>query len=128
MKAVRPWRAQSRRTSLFSASRMTRTLVRVSDRSALFRRPLQAVRLAGALQHRQRLGLDLAHALAGHADLFADVLERQGTLVDQAVAELDHAPLAPGERVEHALEVGVADPVGDDLEGAVASGVLDEVA
>lgn len=36
--------------------------------------PRQAVSLAGALQHLQRLDLDLAYALAGQAHLAADVL------------------------------------------------------
>ena len=64
-------------------------------------------RCVGALQF-QRLRLDLADALAGHAHLVADVLEGHRALVAQAVAQLDHAALAPRERLEHLLQVGVA--------------------
>jgi hypothetical protein len=66
-----------------------------SGASGLVGRPRQAPRSARRLQHRERLGLDLAHSLAGHADLMANVLQGHRALVAEAVAQLDHAALAP---------------------------------
>jgi hypothetical protein len=46
------------------------------------------------------LGLDLADALAGDLEDPADLLERVGVAVADAVAELDDLALAEGQRVE----------------------------
>src|SRR5918994_5698237 len=90
-----------RHLSRTSAS-MTRTLVRVADgtsgRSGLVSGAGEAVRAAGALQHGERFGLDLADALARHADLVADVLERHRALVAEPVAQFDYLALAPLQR------------------------------
>jgi hypothetical protein len=95
---------------------LTRVTCDVGRLLRLVRGPRQPVGPAGALQHRQRLRLDLAHSLAGHPDLVADVLERHRALVPEPVAELDYATLAPGERIGDVLEVAVPYAVGDDLE------------
>src|SRR5581483_1905489 len=54
------------------------------------------------LQFAQRLGLDLADALARHRELLADLLERMVGVHADAEAHAKHALLARGERGEHA--------------------------
>src|SRR4029453_14484425 len=56
-----------------------------------------------ALEHGQRPLLELAGALAAHAQLLADLLERRG-LALEAEAELDDAPLALGQVGEGTLD------------------------
>src|SRR3954451_3077161 len=90
-------------------------------------RVLELQRLAGVLQLRERARLDLAHALARDADLGADRLERHRLPRRQAVAQLEHAALAPLELLERLLEVDRAEVVRDLLEGSVVELVLDEV-
>ena len=53
----------------------------------------------------QRLRLDLPDPLASHVELLADLLEGSGTPVLETESELEHAPLAAGERVEDALDL-----------------------
>src|SRR5207344_68495 len=48
--------------------------------------------------------LDLAHALSGQAEALADLLERLRLLVDEAVAQHEHVPLALGQRLERNRE------------------------
>src|SRR4051812_39432667 len=88
----------------------------------------QAVRVLRELQLRKRAGLDLAYSLARHADLGADVLQGHRAGWGEAVAQLEHAALAPRERLECLLERGLAELVRDDLERAAFLLVLDEVA
>src|SRR3954451_442117 len=88
---------------------------------------LELLRLAGVLQLRERPRLDLAHALARDADLGADRLERPRLPRGQAVAQLDHAALAPLELLQRVLEVHRAQVVRDLLERSVVKLVLDEV-
>src|SRR5512132_4141638 len=52
-------------------------------------------------QLAERLGLDLADPLAGDVELLAHFLEGPGAPVLEAEPELEHAPLAAGERVKH---------------------------
>ena len=52
-------------------------------------------------QLAQRLGLDLADAFARDVELLADLLERAGTAVLDAEAELEDLLLARGEGGEH---------------------------
>src|SRR6185436_18628677 len=56
-------------------------------------------------QLAQRLGLDLADPLAGDVELLADLLERSGTPVLEAEAELEHTTFATGQRVEDSLDL-----------------------
>ena len=56
-------------------------------------------------QLAQRLGFDLPDPLASDVELLADLLERAGTPVLEAEPQLEHAPLATGERVEHRLHL-----------------------
>src|SRR5438876_7748035 len=98
-----------------------RTRVRLVDVAA------QALRVLRELQLREGAGLDLAYALARHADLGADVLEGHRAGGREAVAELEHAALAPGERLQRLLQRRLAELVGDHLERAALLLVLDEV-
>ena len=61
---------------------------------ALVEEVAQALRLAVALQLGHRLGLDLADALAGEAELLADLLQRARLPVLEAEAQLDDLALA----------------------------------
>src|SRR3954454_19985897 len=88
----------------------------------------QAVRVLRELQLREGAGLDLAYPLARYADLGADVLQGHRAGWGEAVAQLEHAALAPRERLERLLERGLAELVRDDLERAAFLLVLDEVA
>ena len=56
-------------------------------------------------QLAQRLGLDLADAFARDVELLADLLERAGTAVLDAEAELEDLLLARGEGGEHVHEL-----------------------
>src|SRR6201995_2743786 len=57
---------------------------------------------ARMLQLAQRLGLDLADALAGHRELLADFLQRVVGVHADAEAHAQHALLARRQRGEHA--------------------------
>src|SRR5262245_9875498 len=76
----------------------------------------------------QRLRLDLADPLAGHVELLAHLLEGPGTPVLEAEAELEHAPLAAGQRVEDALDLLLEELVRGRLGRGQGAAILDEVA
>src|SRR5687768_17992661 len=60
---------------------------------------------AGVTQLPQRLRLDLTDALARDIELAADLFERPRAAVLQTEAQLQHATLATGEALEHALDL-----------------------
>src|SRR5918992_3126842 len=62
----------------------------------------QLARAARMLELAQRLGLDLADALAGDRELLADLLQRVVGVHADAEAHAQHALLARGQRREHA--------------------------
>src|SRR5690606_24122232 len=62
----------------------------------------ELARPARMLELAQRLGLDLADALAGDRELLADFLERVIGIHTDAEAHAKHALLARRERSEHA--------------------------
>src|SRR5262245_59033706 len=76
----------------------------------------------------QRLRLDLADPLPGHVELLADLLERPGAPVLEAEPELEHAPLAARERVQHRLHLLLEQLVRRGLGRREGPTVLDEVA
>src|SRR3972149_226400 len=80
------------------------------------------------LQLPQRLGLDLADALAGHRELLADLLPRVVGVHADAEAHAQHALLARRERGQHPrgglAQVGLNGGV-DRQDGVL---VLDEIA
>ena len=53
----------------------------------------------------QRLRLDLADALAGDLELLPDFFERAAAAIVEAEAQVQHFPLAHGQRVEHVLHL-----------------------
>ena len=56
------------------------------------------------LQLADGLGLYLPHALPGHVEDLADLLERVGVPVADSVSELDDLPLAVGQCLEHLFD------------------------
>ena len=76
----------------------------------------------------QRLGLDLADALPGDVELLAHLLEGAGTPVLEAEAQLEHATLAPGERVEHRFHLLLEQLVRGGVGWCQRRAILDEVA
>src|SRR4051794_36558950 len=71
----------------------------------LFQIVSQLLGAAGVAQLAERLRLDLADALAGDPELPPDLLQRALAAVVQAEAELEHATLTAGERVQHVLDL-----------------------
>ena len=62
---------------------------------------VQALGLTVRLELGQRLGLDLADALPGHAEDAAHLVERPRAAVLQAEAQLEDRPLPVGEQAQH---------------------------
>src|SRR5678815_5940831 len=65
---------------------------------------LELSRTHRVLELADRLGLDLTHALAGDLEDPADLLERVGVPVADAVAELDDLALTIRQGAEHLLD------------------------
>ena len=66
---------------------------------------LELARTAGVTQLGQRLGLDLADALARHAKLASNLLERTGMTVLKAKTQLDNLALALRKSIENLREL-----------------------
>src|SRR5262245_27190136 len=84
-----------------------RARARLSGSGALDARPLkkslQLPRPRGMAQLAQRLGLDLADALAGHGEVLAHLFQRVLAAVAEAEAHLDHLLLARSQRLQQGL-------------------------
>src|SRR6188474_1731542 len=65
----------------------------------------EGLRLRQRLEALQGVVLDLADALAGHAERPPHLLERARRLAEEPEAQLDHASLPVGERAERGLDV-----------------------
>src|SRR5438309_3018119 len=76
----------------------------------------------------QRLGLDLADALAGDPEPLAHLFQRALVTVDQPESQLQHPPLAWRERVEDVLHLGVEHGERSRVGRRDRLAVLDEVA
>src|SRR3954468_3705127 len=72
----------------------------VCRRPTALRAARQPLRLRQHLELLQRVVLDLADALAGHAEGAADLLQSARLRARQAEAHLDHLALARGQRVQ----------------------------
>src|SRR5438128_10193419 len=70
--------------------------------SSIVEKASETPRAARMLELAQRLGLDLADALARHRELLADLLERVVGVHADAEAHAQHALFACGERCERA--------------------------
>ena len=66
---------------------------------------LESLRFWQGLELLERVVLDLADAFAGDAERPADLLQRAGLLALEPETELDHLPVALGERGEGVLDV-----------------------
>src|SRR3954470_8150810 len=77
---------------------------------------------------RQRLRLDLPDALAGDAELLADLLERARMAVDEPEPELDDFLLALRQGVQHALQLLLEQDEARCVNRHDCIGVLDEIA
>src|SRR6185312_5495718 len=92
------------------------------EKRAKFARPRRVPQLA------QRLGLDLADALAGDGEALADLFERVLAAVADAEAHLDHLFLARRQRLQHRLGLFLEVEIDDRLGGRHDVAILDEVA
>src|SRR5438105_4645511 len=88
----------------------------------------QALCFGERLELLQRVVLDLADALARHAERAADFLERARLLALQAEAQLDHLPLPLWERREGVLDVAPPQRERRRVERRLGLLVLHEVA
>src|SRR3989442_9496691 len=66
---------------------------------------LQLAAPARVAQLAQHLRLDLTEPLSRHVELAADLLECAGAAILETEAQLQHAPLAAGEALQHALDL-----------------------
>src|SRR6059058_488446 len=100
-------------------------------KAKLSRRDLDAVfealRLGQGLELLQRVVLDLPDPLARDAEGAPDLLQRARLRARQAEPELDHLPLAFGQRGERMLDVLTAERQRRRVEGRFGRLVLDEV-
>src|SRR3974390_3136945 len=88
----------------------------------------QLARARGMTQLAQRLGLDLADALAGDRERLADLFEGVLGAVFQAEAHLDHLLLAGGERAQDLRRLLLEVDVDHGLGRRNHRAVFDEVA
>src|SRR5690606_27413781 len=82
----------------------------------------------GMAHFPQRLGLDLADALAGHLELLAHFLQGAAVAVDQPEALLEDFALAGVESVEDILDAVFQHGHGGHVAGILGTLVLDEIA
>src|SRR5829696_1578626 len=80
------------------------------------------------LELLERLVLDLADALARHVERAPDLVERARVLPAQAVAELEHPPLAVGEVLQRLAQRLLGEDLGGALVGRLGPLVGDELA
>ena len=76
----------------------------------------------------QRLGFDLADALAGDPELPAHFLQRAAVAVDQAEAQFQHLALALGQGLEHVADLVLQQRDSGHVGGIFRGLVLDEIA
>src|SRR5436190_16570035 len=88
----------------------------------------QLLRLGEALKLLQRLVLDLADALARDVERAADLVERARVLSAEAVAQLQHAPLAIGEVLQRLAQRLLGEDLGGALVRRLRALVGDELA
>src|SRR5205823_3193224 len=74
------------------------------ESTGVLRYVAELLRFGERLELLQALVLDLADALAGDVEGAPDLVERARVLAVEPVAELEHAPLAVGERREDPLQ------------------------
>src|SRR5690606_28811638 len=72
----------------------------VGDRYPLVEVVAELAAAAGVPQLAKRLRLNLADALAGHAELASDLFQRPAAAIFEAEAKLEHAPFAAREAGE----------------------------
>src|SRR5437016_1159843 len=107
---------------------MPSAAARVANRRGLLEVVLELSRAGWVAELPERLRLDLADPLAGHVELTADLLEGPRPAVLQPEAELKDPPFAPGQRVQHRLDLLLEELVRRRLGGRQCAPVLDEVA
>src|SRR4051812_5890204 len=84
--------------------------------------------LREGLQLLERLVLDLADALARDVERAPDLVEGPGVLPAQAVAQLEHAPLAIGEVLQRLAQRLLGEDLGGALVGRLGPLIGDELA
>src|SRR5690606_14487960 len=89
---------------------------------------LELLRAARVTELAERLGFDLADALAGHLEVLADLFERVIALFADAEAHAQDLLLARGQRLQHLPRLLAQVHVDDGVGGADHALVFDEVA
>src|SRR3954447_12664535 len=102
-------------------------LVAIADRASALRHVAQLLRLGQRLELLQRLVLDLADALAGDVERAAHLVQRARVLAAQAVAQLEHAPLAVGEVLQRLAQRLLGEDLGRALVRRLRTLVGDEL-
>src|SRR5215218_3320399 len=110
------------------ATPVTRPVMNFMRSVLLLQIVLELPAAARVAELAQRLCLDLPDPLAGDVELLAHLLERPGAPVLEAEPELEDAPLATGERVEHRLHLLLQQLVRGRLGRGERAAILDEVA
>src|SRR5688572_2912023 len=93
--------AQRSEASVPTTRRRILRLQAQNDRGLRVGERLQLFAPTGVAQLAERLRLDLADTLPGHAQLEADLVQRVLATVVQPIAEIQDAALAGTERLEH---------------------------
>src|SRR5262249_19756979 len=117
-----------RRIDKKTAGRPRATGGRLTGSAGALEEPLELPAPDGMLEVPHGLGLDLADPLAGHLEDPADLFERIGVAVAEAVAELDDLALAVGEGLEDRVDLLLEHLLGRGVDRALGGLVLDEVA
>ena len=94
----------------------------------LFQVVFELAAAARMAQLAQRLRLDLADALAGHFELFADFFERAAAAIVQPEAQAQHLSLALGQAAERVLDLLLEQLMAGGLGWGERALILDEVA
>src|ERR1700686_2840333 len=112
-RTMHQWLARYEGDGLEGSRTCLRVGARESDRTsalapgALLQIVAELLRARGVAELAQSLGLDLADALPGHPESFPHFFQRALVPVTEPEAELEHTPLARGQRVEKILDIQV---------------------
>src|SRR5439155_5270763 len=97
-------------------------------RHKAFQEAFELLAADGVLQLADGFGFDLADTLASHLEDAADLFQRVGVTVPQAVAQFDDFSLAVRQRLEDDVNLLLEHLGGGRVDRVVGASILDEVA